>query len=672
MDEGRPPKRPLDTDGSTEPAAKRPATGVAAALQIAKAKAVAMAKARAAAIAASIAGKGAVASVAAPAAPAAAITDEERRKKNAEKKTFIPDMDLSSIKMTRLRKRNEKERHLKTDKPVSAQEQARIDKEQARERLRANNPYLAHWDGDSARVKAPAEILDERVNAGGSSRARRRRGAKALHFVEEGTVVAEAEDMRARLEARALATEQRRGVGTAFQPALVDEAADVGGAGAGGKAPQGAATAAAAEAAAGLPAAVAACLAALPPRPRHSLPVPSVEPWDVALLPQGARRKHAEAASKHERGRGPAPAPLPQPQPGQWSDNVRTLGLVELPVPVAPAVPQPEPAPLPLMLTRAEKKKARRKRRAEREEDRRLQQILGNLRPDAGKIKVSTLVKTMLDDATANPTALEASARAAEAERRGNHDARNLARKLTPEEKRERQRRKLEERDGEATSVALFRVLDLSLPSLRFKVGENAKQLYLSGRAVMCPHERVTMVVVEGGAKAVRAFQQLMLRRVPWRKQLEEAAAECRIAAAEAAAPGATEAAAEAAGKRADTLGAALRLRDAGLLDVDEEDETAAGGLGSAAAPPKSRARFCELVWTGSIAQRCFEEFRFEVCRGIGGGRASMARAGHPEWWDMVVGAADRAGVRPTIGATDAAAASAAKADLPDLDDLLG
>ena len=57
------------------------------------------------------------------------------------------------------------------------------------------------------------------------------------------------------------------------------------------------------------------------------------------------------------------------------------------------------------------------------------------------------------------------------------HEDRNLARKLTPAEKKEKKMKKLvgEASEGEAPMVTLFRVRDLSHKQLQFKVKVNAE-----------------------------------------------------------------------------------------------------------------------------------------------------------------------------------------------------
>lgn len=57
------------------------------------------------------------------------------------------------------------------------------------------------------------------------------------------------------------------------------------------------------------------------------------------------------------------------------------------------------------------------------------------------------------------------------------HDDRNLARKLTPTERKEKKMKKLlgDAEAGVATMVSVYRVGTLSSPQLRFKVSVNAE-----------------------------------------------------------------------------------------------------------------------------------------------------------------------------------------------------
>lgn len=65
------------------------------------------------------------------------------------------------------------------------------------------------------------------------------------------------------------------------------------------------------------------------------------------------------------------------------------------------------------------------------------------------------------------------------------HDDRNLARKLTPMERKEKKMKKLlgDAEAGVATMVSVYRIGSLSSPQLRFKVSVNAEvRTYFAGR----------------------------------------------------------------------------------------------------------------------------------------------------------------------------------------------
>lgn len=114
-------------------------------------------------------------------------------------------------------------------------------------------------------------------------------------------------------------------------------------------------------------------------------------------------------------------------------------------------------------------------------------------------------------------------------QRQLNHEMRNQARKLTPAERKEKKRKKLQEDTSRVVYVAIFRVKDFSDPKQRFKVDVNAQQLNLSGTggyltcalevlsnfppAILCPTGDTNLVVAEGGPKGIKKLIKLMTRR---------------------------------------------------------------------------------------------------------------------------------------------------------------
>lgn len=77
------------------------------------------------------------------------------------------------------------------------------------------------------------------------------------------------------------------------------------------------------------------------------------------------------------------------------------------------------------------------------------------------------------------------------------HEEANAARKLTPEQRSEKKKRKIMEDTSTGVRVAVYRVNDLSDPSVKFKIEANCNQLHMTGVVVLCKF--INIVVVEGG-----------------------------------------------------------------------------------------------------------------------------------------------------------------------------
>ena len=67
------------------------------------------------------------------------------------------------------------------------------------------------------------------------------------------------------------------------------------------------------------------------------------------------------------------------------------------------------------------------------------------------------MMRVLHDQAIADPSAVERKVREQIAQREKNHEMRNLARKLTPEERREKKLRKIKQDAAGDINVALFR-----------------------------------------------------------------------------------------------------------------------------------------------------------------------------------------------------------------------
>lgn len=298
-------------------------------------------------------------------------------------------------------------------------------------------------------------------------------------------------------------------------------------------------------------------------------PIPDVEWWDVPLLESGSYGNITEGG-------------LPE----DILKKEKITLYVEHPRPIEPPAEPAPPPPQPLKLTQKERKKLRTQRRLATEKNRQEMIRQGLLEPPKPKVKMSNLMKVLGSEATQDPTRLEMEIRSAAAEREQAHVDRNIARKLTPAERREKKERKLFDDNNNTleTIVSVYKVNDLSHPQTRFKVDVNAQENRLSGCAVIS--EGICVVVVEGGSKSIKWYQKLMLKRINW-----------------------------------------------GASAVKDDDE---GEYDDEKANNK-----CVLVWQGSVAKSSFHRFLVHECRTENAARKVFSDAGVGHYWDLAVNFSD-------------------------------
>lgn len=151
--------------------------------------------------------------------------------------------------------------------------------------------------------------------------------------------------------------------------------------------------------------------------------VPDVEWWDKLLLTHGS---YEDVGDEHV----------------ELRPNKITF-YVEHPVPLEPPAEVPPPPPQPLKLTQKEMRKLRTQRRQQREKEKQELVRQGLLEPPKPKIKISNMMRVLAERAAADPTAIEKEVRKQMEERQLAHEDRNLARKLTPAEKKDKKMKKL-------------------------------------------------------------------------------------------------------------------------------------------------------------------------------------------------------------------------------------
>ncbi|TYJ16164.1 hypothetical protein E1A91_A10G231200v1 [Gossypium mustelinum] len=298
-------------------------------------------------------------------------------------------------------------------------------------------------------------------------------------------------------------------------------------------------------------------------------PIPEIEWWDLPILVSGSYDDIADDGVMSK-------------------DKLKKEKItiyIEHPKPIEPPAEPAPPPPQPLKLTKKEQKKLRTQRRLAREKDKQEMIRQGLIEPPKPKVKLSNLMKVLGSEATQDPTKLEMEIRSAAAEREQAHVDRNIARKLTPAERREKKERKLfDDPNTVETIVSVYRINDLSHPKTRFKVDVNAQENRLTGCAVIS--EGISVVVVEGGSKSIKRYGKLMLRRINW---------------------------AEAVNDNDD--------------DGDEDEEK----------PPNK----CVLVWQGSVAKSSFSRFSVHECITEAAARKVFADAGVGHYWELAVNFSD-------------------------------
>ncbi|XVE69030.1 hypothetical protein DITRI_Ditri09bG0117000 [Diplodiscus trichospermus] len=293
-------------------------------------------------------------------------------------------------------------------------------------------------------------------------------------------------------------------------------------------------------------------------------PIPEIEWWDLSILASGSYDDIADGMLTEDKLK-----------------MQKITIYVEHPHPIEPPAEPVPPPPQPLKLTKKEQKKLRTQRRLAREKDKQEMIRQGLIEPPKPKVKLSNLMKVLGSEATQDPTKLEMEIRSAAAEREQAHVDRNIARKLTPAERREKKERKLfDDQNTMETIVSVYRINDLSHPKTRFKVDVNAQENRLTGCAVIS--EAICVVVVEGGSKSTKRYGKLMLRRINWAEAVKE--------------------------------------EDE---DGDEDEDK----------PPNK----CVLVWQGSVAKPSFSKFSVHECITEAAAKKVFADAGVAHYWDLAV-----------------------------------
>lgn len=246
---------------------------------------------------------------------------------------------------------------------------------------------------------------------------------------------------------------------------------------------------------------------------------------------------------------------------------------IEHPVPIQPPNEAPEPEPQPLKLTKKEQRKLRTQQRQAREKEKQEMIRQGLLEPPKPKVKLSNLVRVLGAEGTQDPTKIEKEVMAQMGERQQAHEDRNVARKLTPAERREKKMKKMFDPEN-GLFLAVFKVRTLRNPQHKYKVNVNATENMLTG--CVLTGTTYSLIIIEGCAKSVVRYKKLMLKRIQW---------------------------------------------DAWLAGED--------------APQEMEGNSCKLLWEGTVQSQHFNKFMREVDKTDASARQYLAGVGLAHLWDL-------------------------------------
>jgi U4/U6 small nuclear ribonucleoprotein PRP3 len=268
----------------------------------------------------------------------------------------------------------------------------------------------------------------------------------------------------------------------------------------------------------------------------------------------------------------------------------KTAALIQHIVPIKPpnAKDGPEAQPT-LYLTKRELKRQRKLRRQEKQRELQDMQAAGLVPPPEARLTLKNFIKVLGDQAFLDPSQMEQKVVEQIQARQRAHLERNEANKLTKEQSSAKRAKKLQEDTSAGVHVALFYVKDMSHPYHRTKVDLNAQQYNITGGVLECDVPRMSCVICEGGPKAIKRYQRLMLVRMKWTGPEH--------------------------------------------VDIEDEDDEGEEGTTHKFNPDNK----CELVWTGMAVKRFFKGFVFQSCEVSDQARKILRAKGVGHFWDQVL-----------------------------------
>ena len=167
---------------------------------------------------------------------------------------------------------------------------------------------------------------------------------------------------------------------------------------------------------------------------------PELEWWDEAILPPASTYNDLEAGLKFI----------------TTSSESLVTHLILHPIRIA-APTDKKGEERGLMLTKKEQKKMRRQRRKAELEDKRDRQKMGLIPPDPPKVRLANLMKVLTNDAITDPTKMEAKVRREVDMRKQKHEMDNEERKMTAEERKKKDYKKMVARERKGVFAAAYK-----------------------------------------------------------------------------------------------------------------------------------------------------------------------------------------------------------------------
>jgi U4/U6 small nuclear ribonucleoprotein PRP3 len=168
----------------------------------------------------------------------------------------------------------------------------------------------------------------------------------------------------------------------------------------------------------------------------------------------------------------------------------------------------------PFKMRRKDIKKIRNQHRIQREQERQELVLQGLIERNKIKQKMTIHASTLMAKCVFDPTHLEHDLEKDMEERKQAHEDRNLARKLTPLEVKEKKERRMYDDKRSKIPIMVYRITYPDPSFDWFKVDINAVENRLSGVCLIT--NEMALIIVEGCSKSQARYEKLILNRMKW------------------------------------------------------------------------------------------------------------------------------------------------------------